>query len=444
MSPTWGLAAVLLLILANGYFVAMEFAYVAARRSRIEDLADAGDRRANRALAVLRRLSFMLSGAQLGITVTSLLVGFIAEESIGAAIRPVVELTGVGESAATGISLTIGLLIASATQMVLGELAPKNLAIALPEQFALALSGSTRLYVRLAGPIIRLFDSSANGLLRAVGIEPVEEIEGGVSAEELEFIIEESGRQGSLTPEQARLLSRALEFRTLRAGDAMVPRPQVVTIPADATCEELRRLAIDSGHSRFPVVGEGLDDVHGVVQAKSILSVPAPERAGRPVTTLAAPALAVPESALLGPLLTDLREAHSQLALVIDEYGSTAGIVTLEDIVEELVGEIQDEYDRPEPAARARPDGSYDVPGSWRLDECERDTGVALPTGDYDTLGGLIMSALGRVPEPGDEVEVANARLRVVDLTGLAVSRVLLTPIAPTEGEAPAEGEVQR
>lgn len=433
MSVALGLLAVTALILANGYFVAMEFSYVAARRSRIEELAQAGDRRAGRALAVLRRLSFMLSGAQLGITVTSLVVGFIAEETVGAAIRPLVELAGVPEAASFGISLTIGFVLATAAQMVLGELAPKNLAIALPERFALALSTSTRLYVRLAGPLIRLFDSSANRLLRAVGIEPVEELEGGVSAEELEFIIEESGRVGSLTPEQTTLLSRALEFRSLRAGDAMVPRTQVVTIAADATCDDLRRLAIDSGHSRFPVIGADLDDSRGVVQAKSIFGVPASERAGRRVDTLAAPALAVPESALLGPLLTDLRDAHSQLALVIDEYGSTAGIVTLEDIVEELVGEIQDEYDRPEPAARALPDGSYDIPGSWRLDECERDTGVVLPEGDYDTLSGLVMAELGRVPEVGDQVDVGTARLQVVELAGHAVGRVVLTPLPHDE-----------
>ena len=433
MSVAWGLLAVTALILANGYFVAMEFSYVAVRRSRIEELAEAGDRRATRALAVLRRLSFMLSGAQLGITVTSLVVGFIAEETIGAAIRPLVELAGVPQAAAFGISLTLGFGIATAAQMVLGELAPKNLAIALPEPFALALSATTRLYIRVAGPLIHLFDSASNRLLRALGIEPVEELEGGVSAEELELIIAESGRAGSLTPSQATLLSRVLEFRSLRAGDAMVARPQVVTAASDATCDDLRRLAIESGHSRFPVVGEGLDDVRGVVQAKAVLGVPASERATREVSTLTAPALAVPESALLGPLLADLRDAHSQLALVIDEYGGTAGIVTLEDIVEELVGEIQDEFDRPEPAARMLPDGSYDVPGSWRLDECERDTGVALPEGDYDTLSGLVMAHLGRVPDVGDEVELSTARLRVIDLSGLAVGRLLLTPIQPDD-----------
>lgn len=429
MLTALGLLAVLALILANGYFVAAEFAFVAARRGRLEERAAAGDRRAQRALGVLRRLSFMLSGAQLGITVTSLVVGYIAEATLGRAIRPLLEFAGLPARASIGLSLTLGFVIATTAQMVLGELAPKNLAIARPEQIALSLARPTALYMRLAGPIISLFDNASNGLLRLVGIEPVEELRGGRSAEELELIIRKAGREGALTPQQTALLHRALEFRTLRVVDAMVPRPHVVSLQGDATCEDLRRLSVGSGHSRFPLVGSGLDDVLGVVQAKDVLSVPIDRRAATPARTLLHEPLAVPEQAPLSHLLADMREAHAPLALVIDEYGGTAGIVTLEDIVEELVGNIQDEYDLTEPGALRRPDGSYLVPGHWRLHEVERDTGLELPEGDYDTLAGLVMARLGRVPRVGDAIQLHDvAHLRVEEMDGMAVARVRIDP----------------
>jgi CBS domain containing-hemolysin-like protein len=437
MTIALGLLAVLALILANGYFVAAEFAYVAARRPRLEELANGGNRRARRALGVLKRLSFVLSGAQLGITVTSLAVGFIAEETLGAALRPLAELAGIPPQAARGVSLSVGLVVATMVQMVLGELGPKNLAIARPEPMALALAASTTLYTRLASPFIRLFDSASNRLLRSVGIEPVEELAGGASAEELGYIIGEAGRAGHLTADQTTLLTRVLEFRQLRAVDAMVPSPAVIGLPADASCEDLRALAIASGHSRFPLLGEGLDDLRGVVLARDVLRVRVEQRAATPASTLASPPLAVPESAPLRALLARMREEHAQLAVVIDEYGGTAGIVTLEDIVEELVGNIEDEYDIGEPHAQHRPDGSHVVPGAWRVDEVEREIGLTLPEGDYETLGGLLMARLGRVPSEGDTIEVAGALLRVEDMQGLAVGQVRITPQERDPGDGP-------
>ena len=427
MNVAAGLAAVLLLTLATGWFVAFEFAYTAANKGRLEELAEAGDRRAVRALKIMRRLSFILSGAQLGITVTALVVGFIAEPVFRDALAPLFTAMGVPDRAARGIAVTAGFLVATTLQMVLGELGPKNLAIAVPERLALGLSGSVAAYARLTGPLIRMFDSAANGLLRLLGIEPVEELEHTVSAEELELIVSESERQGALNEAKADLLSRAIAFRTLRAGDAMVPRHEVAALPITATCADLRALALSTGHSRFPVTGEvGLDDVKGVVQAKDILRVPPDSRDFAPIRPLVKPALAAPESALLGPLLSELRGAHRQLAVVIDEYGGTAGIVTLEDIVEELVGAIQDEYDPAEPGVVALPDGSFRLPGWWRLHEVHRDTGIELPEGDYDTVGGLVMAQLGRVPVVDDLVDVDGVTIVVEDLRGLAVGRVRL------------------
>lgn len=428
MTTALGLLAVLALILANGYFVAAEFAFVAVRKGKLEEAAAAGDGRGERALAVLRQLSFVLSGAQLGITATSLIIGYIAEPTLGRAIAPLLGAAGLGETAARGVALTIGFVLATVGQMVLGELGPKNLALAEPERFALALARSTALYTTVAGPLIKLFDGSSNRLLRALGIEPVDELSGGASPEELALIIRESSRQGTLDPDKAALLSRALEFRTRHAGDTMVARPHVMWLQGDASCSQLRQLATSSGHSRFPVVGEGLDDVKGVVQAKDVLGVPPEARDRTPVRTLLQPVVAVPETALLGPLLAQLRRAHTQLAVVVDEHGGTAGIVTLEDIVEELVGTIRDEHDPVEPAVQHHPDGGFTAPGFWRVDELERDTGVQLPEGDYDTVGGFVMAALERLPAAGDRVELDHATLVVDALDGLAVALVTVRP----------------
>jgi CBS domain containing-hemolysin-like protein len=436
VSFLWGAVVFAVLVLATAYFVAAEFAFVATGRHRLEERAREGDRRATHALAVQRRLSFMLSGAQLGITVTSLLLGVMVEPTLARALRPLLEAIGINPVAVPGIAVVLALLIATSIAMVFGELAPKNLAIGEPERVALRLARPTRFVLRVAAPVIALFDNASNGLLRLIGIEPAEELDQAVTAEELEVIIAESGRVGSLTASQTGLLQRVLDFRALRAGEVLVPRPSVVTITAKATCAELAELARTSGLSRFPVIGDDLDDVQGVVVAKDVLGVPHERRATESVHTLLTPPLAVPESALLSPLLSDLREAHSQLALVVDEYGGVTGIVTLEDIVEELVGDIRDEYDRAPPAVRTLRDGSYLVPGSWRLDECARDTGVFLPEGDYETLSGLVMARLGRVPRVGDQVDTTAAQLRVEALQGFAVRSVRLRPNSPPFADA--------
>ena len=422
------------LVLATALFVAAEFAFVATGRHRLEERAQAGDRRATHALAVQRRLSFMLSGAQLGITIAALLLGAIAEPTLARALTPALERSGLGAAPARGIGVVGALLLATGIAMVFGELAPKNLAIAQPEAVALRLARPTAVALRLAAPLIRVFDELSNRLLRRVGIQPADELDQAVTADELEVIIDESGRAGSLTADQTGLLQRVLGFRGLKAGDVRVPRPDVITVPVDATCADLAALASGSGLSRFPVVGEDLDDVRGVVVAKDVLAIPPDERAATPALSLVTPALAVPESALLSPLLRDLRAAHSQLALVVDEHGGVTGIATLEDVVEELVGDIRDEYDRAVPQPRAQRDGSYVAPGSWRPDECERDTGIPLPVGDYETLSGLVMAELGRVPQVGDRVETPHAVLQVEALRGFAVDSIRIIDRTDRDG----------
>ncbi len=423
MLTALGLIAVAALIAANGYFVATEFSYVAAKRGRLQDAADTGDRKAGRAVRVHKRLSFMLSGAQLGITITSLVVGFIAEPTLGRALEPVVGAVGVPESATKGIALTVGFVVATGAQMVFGELAPKNLAIAKPEPVARAVAGSTLLFLRIASPLIRLFDGSANRLLRAVGIEPVEELHGGVSIEELDLIVEESAEHGKLSTRQAALVERAIDFGAMRASAAMVPWNRVATIHETASCADLQRLA-RSAHSRFPVVGHG-GRVTGLVHTKDLLAIDDAAFATTPITGLVRPPLVVPEPTHLRTVLRVLRREATALAIVADEHGAPAGVITLEDLVEELVGDIVDEYDPALPRSVDHGDGSHTVPGSWRIDEVERATGLHLPPeGPYDTVAGLVLTRLQRMPTLGDRVDVAGLELEVASMDEWAITEV--------------------
>ncbi len=437
MLTALGLIGVVALIVANGYFVAAEFAFVAARRSRFLEQANEGDRRAKRAIDVHKRLGFMLSGAQLGITVTTLVLGFIAEPAVASVFAPALEAAGVPQSASLGIALVLALVVVTMAQMVFGELAPKNLAIARPEPVARALAPSTWIFLRVAGPVIRLFDGAANRLLRLVGVEPVEELHGTVSTGELDLIVDSSAESGHLTLLQAQLLERAIDFGELEASDAMVPWNRVVTIDADATAADLRDL-MSSSHSRFPVV-DADDRVHGVVHAKDLLGVPRSEYETTAVASLVREILAVPEAAGLSVVLAELRAHATEMAVVIDEYGGPAGVVTLEDIVEELVGDIEDEYD---PSARGDhveiEPGVWSVAASSRPDEIERITGLDLPDGEYDTVAGLVLDRLEHIPAVGESFVVDGIEIEVLEVDGFAIHRLRLR-IAETDDDDEAD-----
>jgi CBS domain containing-hemolysin-like protein len=330
----------------------------------------------------------------------------VAEPFLGEGIADLVGLTGASTAVTATISVIVALLIATVVQMVVGELAPKNLAIAKPDALARSLSRSTLAYLKIAGPLIKMFDATSNRLLRSVGIEPVEELPQGATTDDLDRIIESSRQSGQLDADTSRLLDHGLDFRTRTAGDAMVPRVDVVTVNVDDPAVRVVEL-LDTGHTRFPVLGSAVDDVRGIVAVGDVVEVEPADRGTVPVGTLAVPAVLVPETLPLPAVLERLRAEHRQLACVIDEYGGFAGVISLEDIAEELVGEIHDEADLPEPSARHRPDGLWSLPGRWRLDEAAEATGVVLPSSPtYDTLSGLVLQRLGRVPTPGDEVLV--------------------------------------
>jgi len=401
-----GLGLILVLTVATGYFVSQEFAYVAVDRSRLQTLAADGDAAAARALKVTARLSFVLSGAQVGITIPALLAGYFAEPYLGAGLEHLLGGAGVPEAVSRSISVILALLLATIIQMVLGELAPKNLAIAKAEAIALRLARSTLLYLTVAGPLIHLFDSASNRILRRVGIEPVEELPQGATAQELDRIIETSYEQGLLDQDTMRLLDRGLDFRGRTAGEAMVPRVDVVTVHREEPLTRVVELQ-DTGHSRFPVIGASVDEVIGVVAIGEVVELEPADRATIAVGSLASQPVAVPTTLPLPAVLERLRVARRQLAIVVDEYGGFAGIVSLEDIAEELVGEIRDEDDLPETGLVQGGDGSWEVPARWRLDEVAEATGVQLPdSDDYETVSGLVMARLGRIPDVGDSLVV--------------------------------------
>lgn len=406
MSAVFGVAAVFLLTLGTAYFVAQEFAYVSADRIELSRQAVAGDKRADQAVKVMSRLSFMLSAAQIGITVTALLVGFIAEPAIAQLVRPVLELAGLPTSAVPGVAIAIAFGLATVIQMVLGELFPKNLALAKAETLAKALAPSTQVYLAVSGPLIRLFDSAANRLLRFVGIQPVEELHHGATLEELGHIIDEAGAYGALSPQLSAVLGRAVSFTEHTAGEAMVPRPDTIGVRATEPAVAVVELIREHGHSHYPVLGATTDDVVGVVGVRELMRVPH-HRIGRlTAADVAREPLLVPDSLALLPLVHRMRERDDEFACVVDEYGGLAGIVTLEDIAEELVGEIEDESDSATVSAIFA-DGWWELDAGLRVDEATAYTGIDLPESSaYETVAGLIIAELGHLAETGEALTV--------------------------------------
>ena len=423
MDTALGLLLVLLLVGANALFVAAEFAFVAIDRGRLEHDAEAGGARAQRTLSVIRRLSFHLSGAQLGITISSLVLGFVAEPVIAELLAP-----ALGEHR-TGLAVALALVLATIFQMVLGELIPKNLAIARPSPVAGALAQPMRLYGTVFGPLIAFLNGAANWTVRRFGIEPKEELTNVRTLGELELLISSSGESGHLEPEAATLLTRTIRFRGKTVDDAMVPRVEIEALSSEATVADLATVSTQTGFSRFLVHGGILDNIVGVVHVKAILGVPVGERSTTPVTQIMEDAFVVPESALLADLLVDLRDRGSHLALVVDEYGGTAGIVTLEDLLEEIVGEIDDEHDRPAPLIRAeRPDGPYVVPGALHRDEARELLDLEIPEGAWETLAGFMLELLGQIPEKGEFARWEGWEFVVEGRDGLRISTVRVVP----------------
>ena len=418
------MTAVVLLILANAFFVAGEFAVVAVERSSVERRARDGDRVAGRILSSLRNLSFELSGAQLGITVTSLVLGFVAEPAIAAVLDPLIAgLPFLPEGSTLGISLAVAFILATMTQLVFGELVPKNLAISRPYRSAVLFGVPMQFVNRALRPLILFLNHSADWTVRRFGIEPRAELAGVRSMEELALMIRSSGEEGRLDDQEMELLTRAITFTEKVAAEAMVPRVDVVSVERDETIADLRAVSLETGHSRFPVIGDTPDEVVGIVHVKDTLGVPAAERRTTTVETIAQPGLRVPEASTLEHLLTQLQSQGQGMAIVVDEYGGTAGIITIEDLLEEIFGEIEDEYDET-PAPIVEPADAELLSGLLHRHDVEELIGFEWPEGHYGTLGGFLVATLGRFPTEGELIPVGDLTFEIVAMDGHRVDRV--------------------
>lgn len=426
-------------------FVAVEFSLVALDRPTVQKAIDSGDRRAEVVLGSLRRLSTQLSAAQVGITLTTLVLGYIATPSLGRLLQTPLSALGLQGEALSSVSATLALLIATLFSMVLGELLPQFLGISAPLATAKVVAMPVRVFAVIAKPLIVVLNGSANLVLRGLGITPQEELSGARTPQELASLVRRSAEAGTLDVGTARLVTRSLGFGEQTAADVMSPRARATSIERTATAEDVLRLARSTGHSRFPVTGEDWDDIDGIVHVKRAIAVPHDRRADVPVSALMVPPLLVPETIRLDPLLLLLREAGLQLAIVVDEYGGTAGVVTLEDVVEEIVGDVSDEHDRSRTTAREMTDGSWTLPGLWRPDEVRERLRAPVPDGPaYETIGGWVMAELGRVPVAGDTVELPGWSVTVLTMDGMRVDRLRFVPVGGANGlhgNASAEGE---
>ncbi|MET9801932.1 hemolysin family protein [Streptomyces sp. NPDC006368] len=437
------LVVALLLSLACGAFVAAEFSLTTVERSELEQAAERGERGAAGALKAVRSLTFQLSGAQLGITVTNLIVGMLSEPSISKLIRGPIQDIGLSASVASSVALVIGTALSTVLLMVVGELVPKNWAISSPLAVAKVVATPQRIFSAAFRPLIGHLNNTANRLVRRIGLEPAEELASARSPQELVALARHSARAGALEADTAELFVRTLNLAELTAENVMTPRVQVVALDAQATAEDVANATRATGLSRFPVYRGSLDSVIGIAHIKDVLAVPAEQRLRKGLSEMLREPLLVPESLTVDRLLDRLSGKHT-MAVVIDEYGGTAGVVTLEDIVEEVVGEVRDEHDPHETPdlVRAGEDADgrllWSADGAARTDHLET-IGLRVPEGPYETLAGLIATVLGRIPVVGDRVELAGWQLDVVDASGRRAARVLLH--APVGGAREADGQ---
>ncbi|MGW3518905.1 hemolysin family protein [Streptomyces hydrogenans] len=440
------LLVALLLSLACGAFVAAEFSLTTVERGELEAAVERGERGAAGALKAVKSLTFQLSGAQLGITVTNLVVGMLSEPSIAALIKGPVEALGFSASVASSIALVIGTALSTVVLMVVGELVPKNWAISSPLTVAKVVATPQRVFTAAFKPLISHLNNTANRILRRLGMEPAEELASARSPQELVALARHSAKEGALEADTAELFVRTLNLAELTAENVMTPRVQVTALEVQATAEDVANATRATGLSRFPVYRGNLDTVVGIAHIKDVLAIPAEQRRLRRVGDIAREPLLVPETLTVDKLL-DRLSGKQTMAVVIDEYGGTAGVATLEDIVEEVVGEVRDEHDPHETPDLARAGEDEDGRALWsadgaaRTDQLER-IGLRVPDGPYETLAGVLATDLGRIPEVGDSVELGGWRLDVVDASGRRAARVLMhAPPAQDEDET---GEARR
>lgn len=429
----------LILTVGTGLFVASEFALVNLDRSDLEARQARGESRLAMTIAALKITSTHLSSAQLGITLTTLLTGYTMEPALSGLLSPPLTAVGVPLVLVPPIATVLAVVIATLVSMIIGELVPKNFALALPIQTAKFVVPFQTVFTTVFKPVVFVLNGSANGILRSMGIEPKEELSGARTAEELSSLVRRSASAGLLEKDTATLLHRTLLFSGHTASDVMTPRPRVASIHRTASAQAVIDLTRQTGYSRFPVIDDDVDDVVGIVHIKQAVAVPRHRRADVPVSALQSEAIRVPETMKLDGLLGELRGRGYQMAVVVDEYGGTAGVATLEDLVEELVGEVADEHDRTR-AGVVHLHDSLTFPGLLRPDEVLERAGFVVPDdGPYETVAGFVMSELGRLPAVGDAVTIEAGTLKVERLDGRRIDRLRFTPAPEPESDDAAK-----
>ncbi|MBT2489727.1 HlyC/CorC family transporter [Streptomyces sp. ISL-96] len=425
----------LALTLACALFVAAEFSLTTVERGELERAAQAGERGAVSALRAAKRLTFQLSGAQLGITVTSLVIGMLAEPSLAVLLRGPLEAAGLPAGAVSTVATFLGVAVSTVVLMVVGELVPKNWAISNPLAVAKVVAGPQRAFTAAFGPLIRHLNNTANRMVRRFGLEPAEELASARTPQELVALAQHSAREGAIEEDSAELFVRTLHLSSLTAENVMTPRVDVQALEARATAADAANLTLATGLSRFPVYRGTLDEVIGTVHIRDVLALDETKRDRTPITELTTAPLLVPDSLPVDRMLQQLRRSRT-MAVVIDEYGGTAGVATVEDVVEEVVGEVRDEHDPDErpglAAGDPSPDGHavWEADGSVRLDQLQ-EIGFTAPDGPYETLAGLIATRLERIPAPADRLDVDDWKLAVLDVEHHRADRVRITAPAP-------------
>ncbi len=418
------------LTFGTAVFVAAEFSLVALDTASVEQKASEGGR-VRLVLKGLRSLSTQLSGAQVGITLTTILLGYTTQVALVDMLTNLFGSWGLAVAATATLSALVAALVVNGFSMLFGELVPKNMALADPLHTAKLVAPLQIGFTWLFGPIIKVLNGSANWVLHLFGIEPQEELSSARSAAELQYLVRHSAELGTLDEGTADLLTKSLTVEGLTAEDVMTDRGRMTALTEGATAADVVELSRTSGHSRFPVIGATSDDVVGLVNLRRAVAVPFERRAEVNVmsSSLSVPAPRVPETMRLAPLLVQLRSEAMQMAVVVDEYGGTSGIVTLEDVVEEIVGEVADEHDRSRLGIRRVGSRQFKVPGTLRPDELQEYTGIQVPEeGPYETLAGLVMSSVDRIPAVGDVVEVESARFEVRAMDRRRITSLLVSP----------------
>ena len=432
----WAILVAIVLVIVNGFFVAVEFAFTASRKQKIEEQAAAGSRLARMALASMNELPVTFAGAQLGVAGASLGLGFVMEPAIGVLFEDLLAAIGLPSGAVVALGVFLALLVTAFVHNVFGEMAPKNATITAPERAALILAAPFRAYVTVLRPIITALTWVALGIIRLFGVTPRQSVESTHSAADLASLVKTTRASGVIGDSPSRLLAAAISFRDASVAEVMAPRPDLVALPDSATPSDFERVVVETGHSRIPVYHDNLDDVRGFVHAKDLLMIPEEEHRLPIGAGHIRRAPLIPETTSIAPVMEMMRESRTHIAIAVDEHGTTAGLVTLEDIAEELVGEIRDEHDIREvmevrPAGRNR----YLVSGQARIERLES-VGVRIPDGQYETVGGYVMDQLGRIPKRGDQVESAEFRLTVRRMDRRRVREVELTALTPPRDSA--------